>query len=140
MAAGLIQSLLRSDESAEQKWQHMRENPVRAGLVHEWSDWPYRIGFEWPNNRCRTGALRRPSLLRASDALALQSCGPTQCMLFQHGLVKAMPVVEIVQIHRVLRRRGVIRNTARPKDTLARLVVVDITAHRGVMLLDRLLV
>jgi hypothetical protein len=38
--------LLRSDESAEQKWQYMRENPVRAGLVQEWSDWPYRIGLE----------------------------------------------------------------------------------------------
>jgi putative transposase len=38
--------LLRSDESAKQKWQYIRENPVRAGLVKESDDWPYRIGFE----------------------------------------------------------------------------------------------
>ncbi len=43
---GSFDRLLRSDESAEQKWQYMRENPVRAGLVQEWSDWPYCIGFE----------------------------------------------------------------------------------------------
>src|SRR5262245_28252476 len=60
--------------------------------------------------------------------------------LLQHCLVKLMPVVEIVQIYRVFWRRGIIRNTACSKDILARLVVVDITAYRGVMLLDRLLV
>jgi len=38
--------LLRSDESAEQKWQYIRENPVRAGLVKESGDWSYRIGFD----------------------------------------------------------------------------------------------
>jgi hypothetical protein len=43
---GSFDRLLRSDESAEQKWQYIRQNPVRAGLVQEWSEWPYRIGFE----------------------------------------------------------------------------------------------
>ena len=43
---GSSDRLLRSDESAEEKWQYIRENLVRAGLVQEWSDWPYRIGFE----------------------------------------------------------------------------------------------
>ena len=43
---GSFDRLLRSDESAEQKWQYIRENPVRAGLVKESGDWPYRIGFE----------------------------------------------------------------------------------------------
>jgi putative transposase len=43
---GSFDRLLRSDESAEQKWQYIREDPVRASLVQEWSDWPYRIGFE----------------------------------------------------------------------------------------------
>ena len=38
--------LLRSDESAEEKWQYIRENPVRAALVRTWQDWPYRIGFD----------------------------------------------------------------------------------------------
>jgi putative transposase len=43
---GSFDRLLRSDEPAEQKWQYMRENPVRAGLVQDWSDWPHRIGSE----------------------------------------------------------------------------------------------
>jgi REP element-mobilizing transposase RayT len=33
--------VLRSDESYESKWQYVRENPVRAGLVKEPEDWPY---------------------------------------------------------------------------------------------------
>ena len=36
----------RREESAAEKWEYIRENPVRAGLVSHWSDWPYRIGFE----------------------------------------------------------------------------------------------
>ena len=37
--------LLRSDESAEEKWHYIWENPMRAGLVERWEDWPYRVGF-----------------------------------------------------------------------------------------------
>ena len=44
---GSFDPLLRSDESAEEKWQYIRENPVRAGLVHESGAWPYRVGFEF---------------------------------------------------------------------------------------------
>jgi REP element-mobilizing transposase RayT len=33
--------VLRSDESYEQKWNYVRENPVRAGLVTNADDWPY---------------------------------------------------------------------------------------------------
>jgi REP element-mobilizing transposase RayT len=33
--------LLRSDESYEQKWQYVRLNPVRAGLVAAPEEWPY---------------------------------------------------------------------------------------------------
>jgi len=43
---GSFDRLLRSDESAEEKWQYIRENPVRAGLVIKWQDWPYRVDFE----------------------------------------------------------------------------------------------
>ena len=32
---------LRGDESYAQKWQYVRENPVRAGLVTQPEDWPY---------------------------------------------------------------------------------------------------
>jgi len=34
--------LLRNDESYAQKWEYVRENPVRAGLVHCSEDWPYQ--------------------------------------------------------------------------------------------------
>jgi REP-associated tyrosine transposase len=43
---GCFDRLLRQEESAQEKWHYIRENPVRAGLVSRWPDWPYRIGFE----------------------------------------------------------------------------------------------
>jgi len=33
--------LLRSDDSYAAKWNYVRENPVRAGLVERPEDWPY---------------------------------------------------------------------------------------------------
>ena len=33
--------LLRSSESYSEKWNYVRENPVRAGLVANAEDWPY---------------------------------------------------------------------------------------------------
>jgi len=33
--------VLRSNESYAQKWDYMRENPVRAGLVARAEEWPY---------------------------------------------------------------------------------------------------
>ncbi|MFO7899947.1 MAG: transposase [Planctomycetota bacterium] len=33
--------VLRSSESYRAKWQYMRENPVRAGLVSHAEEWPY---------------------------------------------------------------------------------------------------
>ena|ERR1700736_3197107 len=43
---GCFDRLLRSDESLQEKWIYLQNNPVRAGLVSRWEDWPYRIGFE----------------------------------------------------------------------------------------------
>jgi len=42
MAARFFDHLLRNDESYAQKWEYVRENPVRAGLVHCSEDWPYQ--------------------------------------------------------------------------------------------------
>jgi REP element-mobilizing transposase RayT len=47
---GVFDRLLRREESAESKWLYMRENPVRAGLVSRWQDWPYYIGFKEDNS------------------------------------------------------------------------------------------
>ena len=34
--------LLRSEESYIQKWEYVRENPVRKGLVKQSEDWPWQ--------------------------------------------------------------------------------------------------
>jgi REP element-mobilizing transposase RayT len=39
---GFFDHLLRSEESYEQKWRYVRENPVRAGLASRAEDWPYQ--------------------------------------------------------------------------------------------------
>jgi hypothetical protein len=39
---GFFDHVLRSDESYAQKWNYIRENPVRAGLVTSVEDWPYQ--------------------------------------------------------------------------------------------------
>jgi putative transposase len=38
---GFFDHLLRSAESYGQKWNYVRENSVRAGLVEKAEDWPY---------------------------------------------------------------------------------------------------
>ena len=38
---GFFDHLLRNEESYAQKWEYVRENPVRAGLVNDAKDWPY---------------------------------------------------------------------------------------------------
>jgi REP element-mobilizing transposase RayT len=39
---GFFDHVLRSAESYAQKWDYVRENPVRAGLTARWEDLPYR--------------------------------------------------------------------------------------------------
>ena len=38
---GFFDRVIRSEESYDQKWFYVRDNPVRAGLVHSAEDWPY---------------------------------------------------------------------------------------------------
>ena len=38
---GFFDHVLRTEESAASKWDYIRENPVRAGLVANWEKWPY---------------------------------------------------------------------------------------------------
>ena len=44
--------LLRSDESYSEKWAYVRENPVRAGLVLRWEEWPFQgfVDFDFPRS------------------------------------------------------------------------------------------
>ncbi len=48
---GFFDRLLRREESAQAKWEYIRENPVRKKLVRDWQDWPYSIGFRGPSQR-----------------------------------------------------------------------------------------
>jgi hypothetical protein len=43
--SGIKNALLRSDESLSEKWEYVRQNPVRAGLVEHSEDWPYQFQF-----------------------------------------------------------------------------------------------
>ncbi len=38
---GFFDHILRSEESYDEKWSYVRENPVRAGLVEQWEEWPF---------------------------------------------------------------------------------------------------
>jgi REP element-mobilizing transposase RayT len=38
---GFFDHVLRSDDSYSEKWDYVRENPVRAGLAKQWSEWPF---------------------------------------------------------------------------------------------------
>ena len=38
---GFFDHLLRGNESETKKWEYIRQNPVRAGLVRRPEDWPY---------------------------------------------------------------------------------------------------
>ena len=38
---GFFDHVLRSEESESEKWEYIRQNPVRAGLVQAPEDWPY---------------------------------------------------------------------------------------------------
>ena len=39
---GFFDHVLRSGESYSEKWLYMVENSIRAGLVKNWTDWPYQ--------------------------------------------------------------------------------------------------
>jgi putative transposase len=39
---GFFDHLIRNSESYSQKWEYVRENPARAGLVADYKDWPHQ--------------------------------------------------------------------------------------------------
>jgi REP element-mobilizing transposase RayT len=40
--AEFFDHVLRSEENYEEKWNYVRNNPVRAGLVESGENWPYQ--------------------------------------------------------------------------------------------------
>jgi len=51
--------------------------------------------------------------------------------------MKLVPIVKIVEIDRVFRRRAIIGESAVPKNVTPRFVVVIVSADGGVVLFDR---
>ncbi len=49
----LFDHLLRSDESESEKWEYIRQNPVRAGLATDADDWPFAGEIDWSDERPR---------------------------------------------------------------------------------------
>ncbi|HRT05847.1 MAG TPA: transposase [Kiritimatiellia bacterium] len=47
---GFFDHVLRSEESYAEKWAYVRDNPVRAGLVKSWEEWPWQgfVDFDSP--------------------------------------------------------------------------------------------
>ena len=56
--------------------------------------------------------------------------------LRQHRLVKLVPIVEIIEIHRIFWRRSVIRNAACAENSLSSFIVMIVAANRRIMLLN----
>jgi len=58
---GFFDHILRSSESYSEKWLYVVENCVRAGLVNDWTDWPYQgeihaLRFDEEMRRSQTAA------------------------------------------------------------------------------------
>jgi len=47
--SGFFDHVLRSNESYSEKWEYIRMNPVRAGLVQNSDEWPYAQQFNQYN-------------------------------------------------------------------------------------------
>jgi putative transposase len=68
---GCFDRLLRSGESLHDKWLYLQENPVRAGLVRRWEDWPYRYEFNeeiGKRSACPTTSSLSPGITLQSNA------------------------------------------------------------------------
>ena len=70
---GCFDRLLRSGESLHEKWLYVQENPVRAGLVKRWEDWPYR--YEFNEEIGKRGACPTTSSLSPGSTLNMSGNG-----------------------------------------------------------------
>jgi len=90
--------------------------------------------------QCSGSRVSRRSRASQAARLPLQSDESVSCnqRLRQHGAMKLVPIVEIVEIHRVFRSRSIITHTACAENAAPRFVVMVITAHSSVVLFNRL--
>jgi len=64
---------LRNDESASQKWDYIRRNPVRVGLVKEPVEWPWSLRMDH-----QSGELLYDSKARTREARTREAARPYQ--------------------------------------------------------------
>jgi hypothetical protein len=74
-------------------------------------------------------SLREELLSRSADFNLL-------LLLFQSGFVDFFPVVQVIQIHRVMRGFGIIRDTVARQNGFPRFVDMVISANRAVEFVD----
>ena len=65
---GFFDHVLRNDESYSQKWEYVRQNPVRAGLVDRADEWPYQGKIVVIDRASIFCGRTRPPLHRNGDA------------------------------------------------------------------------
>jgi hypothetical protein len=97
---------------------------------------PRRLRSRQCGNRTRTARYASPA--RTLGALAEANFLRSDVVsLLEDHLMKLVPIVEIVEVHRVFGSRSFIRDVACTQNALARLIIVNVTTHRGVMLFNR---
>jgi REP element-mobilizing transposase RayT len=52
---GFFDHVIRSDESEAEKWEYIRQNPVRAGLVPKAEDWAFAGELNDPEGNAVSG-------------------------------------------------------------------------------------
>jgi putative transposase len=52
---GFFDHVIRSDESEAEKWDYIRQNPVRAGLVTQTEVWPFAGELNYQNSNAASG-------------------------------------------------------------------------------------
>ena len=73
--AEFFDHVLRSDESFAEKWDYVRQNPVRAGLVNHWADWPYQGSIHYDAHWTEEPASPRPATGGSLQATAAAVAG-----------------------------------------------------------------
>lgn len=87
---------------------------------------PDLLNFGQPKSRSRVKRIARPK--RPVDPFAGAGRSPGSRSGLENGLVKAQPIVEVVQRDRVGKNRSVIRQTRSGEDLLADFILVDIAS------------
>jgi hypothetical protein len=110
----------------------------RAGKSQQFCESSIRLWFaSQANSKLYVPCVRVNAVVEPIGvATALSNSAKTN--LRQHRLVKFVPIVKIVQVHRIFECGSVVRDVACVENALACFVIVIVTAHRRIVLIDGL--